>query len=60
MSEEKTEQAGLFALICSFFFPIVGVICYFVNKKEVKNASAYLWAALTGFVIGIILRFVGV
>lgn len=56
MAEEKTEKAGVVALIFSFLFPLIGIICYFVNKKEVENASAYLWAALGGFVLGIILR----
>jgi membrane associated rhomboid family serine protease len=56
MAEEKTEKAGVVALIFSFLFPLIGIICYFVNKKEVENASAYLWAALGGFVMGIILR----
>lgn len=57
MAEEKTEKAGVVALIFSFLFPLIGIICYFVNKKEVENASAYLWAALGGFVLGMILRF---
>ncbi len=56
MAEEKTEKAGVVALIFSFLFPLIGIICYFVNKKEVENASAYLWAALGGFFLGIILR----
>ena len=56
MAEEKTEKAGVVALIFSFLFPLIGIICYFVNKKEVENASAYLWATLGGFVMGIILR----
>lgn len=56
MAEEKTGKAGVVALIFSFLFPLIGIICYFVNKKEVENASAYLWAALGGFVLGIILR----
>lgn len=46
MAEEKNEKAGVFALICSFLFPLVGIVCYFVNKKNVENASSYLWAAL--------------
>ncbi len=54
--EEKVEKAGVFALICSFLFPLVGIICYFVNKKTVKDASSYLWAALGGFVLSIIVR----
>ena len=53
---EPTEKAGTVALIFSFLMPIVGVICYFANKKSVENPSAYLYAALGGFVVGIILR----
>lgn len=55
--EEKTEKAGVVALICSFLFPIVGVICYFVNKDKVVNAPNYLYAALGGFVIGLLIQF---
>lgn len=54
--EEKENKAGVFALICSVLFPIVGIICYFVNKKDVVNASAYLVAAGIGFFCGLILR----
>lgn len=56
MSEEGTERAGVLALIFSFLFPLIGIICYFVQKKTVENPSAYLYAALGGFVVGIILR----
>ena len=56
MAEEKTEKAGVVALIFSFLIPLVGIICYFSNKKDVENASAYLWAALVGFVVGMLLR----
>ena len=56
MAEEKTEKAGVVALIFSFLIPLVGSICYFSNKKEVENASAYLWAALGGCVLGFIMR----
>lgn len=56
MTEEKTEKAGVVALIFSFLIPLVGIICYFSNKKEVENASAYLWAALGGFVVGMFMR----
>ena len=58
MAEEKTEKAGVVALIFSFIIPLVGIICYFSNKKEVENASAYLWAAFGGFVLGFIMRLV--
>lgn len=56
MAEEKAEKAGVLALIFSFLIPLVGIICYFTNKKEVENASAYLWTALGGFVLGFIMR----
>lgn len=52
----EEEKAGTFALICSFLFPLVGIICYFVQRKEVVNASAYLYSALGGFIVGILLR----
>lgn len=57
MSEEN-NKAGVLALIFSFLFPIVGVICYFVKKNDVVNPNAYLQAALVGFVVGLILNFV--
>lgn len=60
MAEENTRKAGVVALIFSFLFPLIGIICYFVNKKEVENASAYLWAALGGFVLGAIARLASV
>lgn len=54
--EEKENKAGVFALICSVLCPLVGITCYFVNKKDVVNPSAYLVAAGIGFFIGFILR----
>ena len=56
MEEERTERAGVLALIFSFLIPLVGIICYFSNKREVENDSAYLWAALGGFVVGMLMR----
>ena len=53
---QPTEKAGTVALIFSFLMPIVGIICYFSNKNEVENPSAYLYAALGGFVLGLIFR----
>lgn len=55
MAEEKKEKASAGALIISFLFPIAGIYYYFTNKKEVENASAYLWATLAGFVVALIL-----
>ena len=48
---EENEKAGKFALICSYLIPIVGIICYFVNRNKVENASSYLWAACAGFLV---------
>ena len=48
------EKAGVFAVICSFLFTIVGVIIYFVNREKVTNPSAYLIAALVSFAINVI------
>ncbi len=53
---ENAEKAGTFALIVSFLFPLIGIICYFVQKKSVENPSAYLYAALGGFILGLIMR----
>lgn len=53
---ENENKAGVIALICSFLFPIVGVILYFVKKEKVENAKAYLYSALGGFGVGIIIR----
>ena len=55
---EKVEKAGVFALICSFIWPVIGIICYFVNKSKVENASAYLWSALAGFIANIVLSLI--
>lgn len=49
-------DAGCIGIGFSFFFPIVGVIMYFVQKKAVSNPSAYLYAALGGFCLGFLLR----
>ena len=52
----EKEEAGWLGIIASALFPLIGIIIYFVQRKEVKNPSAYLWGALAGFVIGLILR----
>lgn len=56
MSSNSSKKAGVIALIFSFLFPILGIIIYFINRKTVVNSSAYLYAALGGFILGIILR----
>lgn len=54
----SVSNAGCFGIGCSVFFPIVGIILYFVKKNSVNNPSAYLYGALTGFIIGTILRII--
>jgi tetrahydromethanopterin S-methyltransferase subunit B len=58
MSEEEKdeEKAGVFALIVSFLIPLIGVIIYFVKRKSVVNPNTYLYAAIAGFVVGLILK----
>ncbi|MBQ6433789.1 MAG: hypothetical protein IJJ94_07605 [Bacteroidaceae bacterium] len=58
MTENKTKKAGVAALIFSFLIPLLGVVFYFNNKQKVENASAYLWAALGGFVLGVIVNLI--
>jgi hypothetical protein len=43
------------ALICSFLFPIIGVIIYFVQKDKVVDSVKYLYAAGAGFVVGLLM-----
>ena len=54
---QPTEKAGIIGMIFSFLIPIVGVIMYFVQKGKVVNPGNYLWAALAGFVLGLILQY---
>lgn len=52
----EKEEAGCLGIGASVLFPIIGVVIYFVQKNDVKNPSAYLWGALAGMVIGLVLR----
>lgn len=40
--EDTKKFSGTGARICSFLFPFVGVICYFVNKNKVSDPKTYL------------------
>ena len=57
MANEMHEKgkAGILALICSFLFPIIGVIIYFVQKDKVVDSVKYLYAAGAGFVVGLLM-----
>ena len=52
----QKESAGCIGIGFSLFFPIVGIILYFVKRSEKFDASGYLYAAGAGFVIGLFLR----
>ena len=54
--ETPQEEAGVLGIIASILFPLIGVIIYFVQRKAVKNPNAYLWGALAGFAVGLLLR----
>ena len=56
--EGTKNPSGTGARICSFLFPFVGVICYFVNKDKVSDPKTYLWCALWGFLIGVFLNLI--
>ncbi len=56
-NESPLEEAGTAAIICSALFPIIGIIIFFVNRKEVKNPGVYLAAAGIGIAIGILCGF---
>lgn len=58
MKSNSSKKAGVIALIFSFLFPIAGIIIYFINRKTVTNPSAYLFAALGGFIVGMIMRII--
>ena len=54
--QPQENNAGCIGIGFSVLFPIVGIILYFVQKKSVNNPSAYLYGALAGFAIGVILK----
>ena len=56
---QEKSKAGIFALICSILFPIVGVIIYFVQKDKVADSVKYLYAAGAGFVVSLLMGLVG-
>ncbi len=45
-------------LIISVLLPLVGYILFFVKKEnDPETASVYLWSAIAGSVIGLILMY---
>lgn len=51
-------KAGCWGIVGSFLIPILGVILFFTMKDKVEDTKPYLYAAIAGFVIGLILNFV--
>lgn len=55
LQQTAKPRAGIIALTVSFFMPLVGVIIYLANRKEVSNAGNYLVLAAAGFIFNIVL-----
>jgi hypothetical protein len=53
----KKDSAGFLGIIISFLFPLVGIICYFVMKEKVANPESYLYSAIIGFILGVLMLF---
>lgn len=50
------KNANPFLLILSVLLPLIGYILFFAKKKDDEEAAAiYLWGAIAGSVIGVIL-----
>ncbi len=57
-SYQEKENAGCLGIGFSVLMPLVGIILYFVKKDSVNNPSSYLYGALAGFFIGVLLRLI--
>lgn len=50
------KNANPLLIILSVFFPIVGYVLYFVKRSEEPEAAkTYLWSAVAGSLIGVLL-----
>lgn len=55
-STTESEKPKAFLKILSFLFPIVGIILFFVKKKDCKKiAKGYLKSAIAGIAVGIVI-----
>lgn len=52
---QEKGKAGIFALIFSFLFPVIGVIIYFVQRDKVVDSVKYLYVAGAGFVVSLLM-----
>lgn len=56
MSSYNKANAGL--IILSVLLPIVGYILYFSKKKDEPDAaSQYLWSAIAGSIVGLLIMY---
>ena len=54
-NESKNESNGI-VIVLSILIPIVGYILFFMKKDEMPDVTKqYLWAAIGGSFVGIIL-----
>lgn len=50
------KNANPALLIGSVLFPILGFVLFFAKKDtDAETASVYLWSAVAGFVVGLLL-----
>ena len=52
----EEEKAGCMGIGFSFVFPMIGIVLYFYQKDSVSNPSTYLFAAIIGFICGVIIN----
>lgn len=52
---QKEENAGCLGIGISFMIPLVGFILYFAKKDSVENANAYLYGALAGMGVSLLM-----
>ena len=52
----EEEKAGCMGIGFSFVFPFIGIVLYFYQKDSVSNPSTYLFAAIIGFICGVIIN----
>ena len=52
----KSNETNILLIILSVLFPLVGFVLYFVKKDDSQEvAKNYLYAAIAGFVVGLLL-----
>lgn len=54
--DEFVDEVGWIGLIASFLFPLLGIVMYWANRHTRKDCVQYVYSALIGIFIGIIIR----